>query len=143
MALLSEAVFNRLTTYSGLSALIGTRAYPLRLPQQPTAAAAAAALPAVTYRVVSAERFSAMGYVDKPDVGTRLQVDVWSDTAYHATRGMKQVAKQVRAALTRWNGTYAGVVILDTYFEVEVEYYEPEVDATHRVAIDFRVFYEE
>lgn len=130
------AIYERLRSFAGLTALIGTspaRVYALRLPQKVT-------LPAVTYRIVSGERFSAMGE-DVGDVGTRVQVDAWSDEYDHASRGVLAVAEQIRAALTRFMGTSGGVEIQDIYLENEIDLpYEHDVDAPYHRATDFRVF---
>jgi hypothetical protein len=133
MALLEQAVYSRLSNHAGLTTLVGTRIYPIRLPQRPT-------IPGVTYRVISARRFSAMA-VDVADVETRVQVDAWSDKFNDATRGVMQIAAQIRAALVRWMGTTAGLEIQDCYFENEVDFYEEGVDAPHRRSSDFRVYY--
>ncbi len=50
------AIFTRATTHAGLSALISTRAYLVRAPQNPT-------LPIVVFTRVSSEREHAMGSV--------------------------------------------------------------------------------
>ena len=128
-------LYTRLTTHAGLSALIGTRAYPLHLPQKPT-------LPAVTYHRVSAIRVSAMG-ADTGLVRPRFQIDVWAEEyiTQGATTGAREVAEQVRAALQRWS-TSSGTIVQDSYFLNEVELFEPDTELVH-IALDFEINYEE
>lgn len=128
-------LYTRLTTHAGLSALIGTRAYPLHLPQKPT-------LPAVTYARVSATRVSAMG-ADTGLVRPRFQIDVWAEKyiTQGAKTGAREVAEQVRAALQRWS-TASGTIVQDTYFLNEVELFEPDTETWH-IALDFEINYEE
>jgi hypothetical protein len=122
-------LFTRLTTYPGLNALVGTRVYPNKLPQDPT-------LPALSYRRVSAVRPSAMG----SDIGlarARFQVDVWAAT-YASARA---VAEQLRQALQRWRTT-TGTIVQDSFVLNETDLYEDTTEI-HHVAMDFEINYEE
>lgn len=104
--LVEEALYARLTTYAGLTALISTRVYDAQtVPQNP-------ALPFVAYRRVSTRRHSAMG-ADSGLVVARFQVDAFDDDY----TDVKAVADQVRLALQRWSGTVASVEILDSFIE--------------------------
>lgn len=122
MSLIEEAVANRLSTFGGLTALVGTtppRIWPVLLPQNPV-------YPAVTYQVISAERTSAMG----ADTGlrqTRIQVSSWAPKY----ADVKAVKEQVRAALQRWRGTVLGVVVQDTFIENESDFFDPEIPMYH------------
>lgn len=82
------ALFTRLTsTHAGTAALIGTRCYPLRLPQKPT-------FPAVVY-----QRVSSSGQIGTTDRRTpRLQLSCWATTY----AGARALAVQVRAALEEY-----------------------------------------
>lgn len=109
MADFSNAVRTRLTAHAGTAALISTRAYYAALPQNPT-------LPACTVQQISAPRISAMG-ADVDKVESRQQV-----RAIDSTRaGAKTLADQVRAALQRYSGTSASVVIHDCYLVDETD----------------------
>ncbi len=79
------ALYTRLTSgHTATSALIGTRCYPLRLPQKPT-------LPAIVYQRISSS--PQIGTTDRR--GTRFQFSCWASTY----AGAKALAAQVRAAL--------------------------------------------
>ena len=114
MADFTNAVRTRLTAHAGSTALIGTRAYYGALPQNPT-------LPAVTVQQISAPRLSAMG-ADVDKVESRQQVRACDSTR----AGMRTLADQIRAALQRYSGTSASVVIHDCFCVNEYEVYEPE-----------------
>lgn len=127
---IEDALYTRLTTHAGLSALIGTRAYPTLLPEKPT-------LPAVRYRRISGPRESAMG-VDLGIAHARFQLDSFAATY----TGARDVAAQVRAALQRYRATVGGVEILDIFVENELHLYEDELKI-HQVLQDYRVHHRE
>ena len=130
MAKVEEALHSRMKGFAGLTALVGTRIYPLKLPQDPT-------YPAVTFAKVSGPRERAMG-ADPGVVRSRHQVDSWSEDYDEA----KSVSEQVRLALQRFNGTEASVVIHDIYLDNELDLFEPATD-TYRTMLDFEVIYGE
>ncbi len=81
------ALYTRLTTHSGTTALIGTRCYPLLLPQRPT-------MPAVVY-----QRVSSSGQIGTTDRRTpRFQLSCWASTY----AGAAALAVQVRSALEEY-----------------------------------------
>lgn len=128
MAYLEEALVSALEGHAGLSALIGSRIYPLMIPQ-------GAALPAVTYQRVSGERIHAM--VDDPGLASpRIQVDAWGSTYASA----KAVAAQVIDCLQRWSGTAETVVVQDSYFQGDQDIYDPETERW-QVSMDFIVWH--
>lgn len=123
---LEAALYNRLSTYAGLTALVSTRIYPLVLPQDPT-------LPAVTYQTIGRSmedvRGSGPRYAE-----TRIQIDCWAATYASA----KSVAEQVRAALQDYTGTMGGVggvPVLDGDAVNEIDLYEPDA-LLHRVMVE-------
>ena len=102
------ALYNYLSTYSGLAALISIRIYPLILPQTPT-------YPAVVWQQISGPRVHAMG--DDPGITSpRYQF-----TCYGATHAdAVAVAKQVRLAFENYSGTMGGTGGV-TVYHAEVE----------------------
>jgi hypothetical protein len=79
-------VYSRLTTFAGLAALIGTRAYPLVIPLTGT-------LPAVAYQTISSEpKTSHDGFSGL----TQTRVQLTAVAADYATA--KEVEQQLRAA---------------------------------------------
>jgi hypothetical protein len=129
MSLESE-LYARLSGYGGLSALVGTRIYPVRLPQN-------VALPAVTFQKVTAIRPSNFG-VDTGDVRYRIQIDCWASAMPGETAGANKVAAQVRAALKR----YRGGNIQDCFLENEQDFYDDSAEL-YRVILDFVVWFKE
>ena len=120
----------RLTGYAGLTALIGSRVYPLKMPQKPT-------LPAVSYQRIDGPRESAIAS-DMGMAHPRMQVDCWASTY----AGVKAVATQVRAALQRWSDAAASPVVLDSLLESDQDLYEAEVEI-YRVSMDFIIWHRE
>lgn len=112
--MIEPALFTRLSTFAGLTALVSTRVYPGVAPQN-------AALPFVTYRRVSAVRPWGMGS-DAGIVMARVQLDTFA-LSYAAARS---VAEQVRGALQRWRDEAAAVPVLDCTIEGETDLYEPD-----------------
>jgi hypothetical protein len=93
MITIEEGIVYRLKNYSGLSALVGDRIYPLKLPQ-------GVILPAVTYQRISTPR------VITHDQGTgglampRFQFSAYDD----GYSSVKAVIKQIREALNGYKG---------------------------------------
>jgi hypothetical protein len=90
------ALYNYLSAYAGLTALIGTRIYPLQLPQN-------AKYPAVAYQQISGPRIHAMG-TDPGMTYPRYQFTCWGDDHDDAAA----IAKQIRLAFTNYSGTMGG-----------------------------------
>lgn len=121
----------RLGGYTGLTALVSTRIYAVRLPQNVT-------LPAVSFQVISAPRFSNFG-ADTGDVRYRIQVDCWTSAPHGASGGPDAVAAQVRAALQRYNGGS----IQDVFIEDERDGgFDDEADL-FRSILEFTVWFKE
>lgn len=93
------ALYTRLTTHEGLKALIGARAYPLRLPQEPT-------LPAVTYRRISGAHIQELGG-PAALAQALFQVSCWGATYASAAA----VATQARLALDGYVGALGSCAV--------------------------------
>lgn len=130
MSQIEEAVFSRLSSFAGLTALVAARIYPVVLPQNPT-------YPAVTYQRISSVRAPAMG-TDTGLIATRFQLSTWS-SGYAAAKAVKE---QLRLATERWRGTVLGIVIQDTFIEGEVDLYETAVPVWH-LPLDVRIHHVE
>lgn len=116
---IATAIYDRLTTHAGTSALISTRCYQVRLPDNPT-------MPAVVYHRVSST--SQQGSSDIRDA--RYQCNCWASTS----AGAEALATQVRAALEDWTGStsnikYARVVSEIDDYEDDAEIYRVILDA--------------
>jgi hypothetical protein len=104
MATPEAALVSLLVTGAGnpVAALIGTRAYPLVLPQNP-------AVPAIRYQRISTTRgpYRALGTGRAEYAKPRFQLDCYATTA----AGAKALADAVRIALDGFAGTVAGISI--------------------------------
>jgi len=130
MADLETVLQTRLSTFAGFTALVGTRVYPLKLPQKPT-------MPAVTYQRIDGVRES--GIANEHGMAhPRIQVDSWASSY----GGAKAVAEQVRQALERWSDTTTTPVILDSFIDGDTDLYESDVEL-YRVSMDYIVWYRE
>lgn len=134
MSELEPAVVAHLKAYAGLSALVGSRIYPLTMPQDAT-------LPCVTYQRVSGIRHSAMGQ-DTGLATVRLSFSCWAATYASA----KAVAKQLRLALQRCASTIGSGANTATgvasFIETDIDDYEPDT-GYYRVILDFRISHDE
>ena len=123
-----DEIFARLSSGSTtLAALIGTRVYRTKLPQNPT-------LPAVTYWKVSGNRLHDLtGPTGQSD--PRFQVSCWARTSATA----EDVAEAVRVRLDGWTST-GGVQVAELVNETDL--YDDEVEIYH-VALDFVLMHDE
>jgi hypothetical protein len=105
--MIGKAIYARLGSYAGTSALIGggsnARVYPQIGPQ-------GAAYPFVAYEVFDGERYPCMGS-DGDIVRPRVRLHLWDDD----NAGAHSLDAQVRAALQRFSGSAGGVVIDDIF----------------------------
>ncbi|MEW5921568.1 MAG: DUF3168 domain-containing protein [Bacillota bacterium] len=130
---IEEALYAYLSSHVGLTALVGSRIYPLVMPQGTT-------LPAVTFSKVSGPRVHAMQH-DAGLAYPRFQVSCWGSTYKQA----KEVAAQVRAALQDFKGTMGGpggAEVSGVFLEDETDLYEPNTQIYH-VALDFIIWHNE
>lgn len=127
--MIEETLYTRLSGFAGLTALVGVRVYPNRMPQDVT-------LPAVSYRRVASGRERAMG-ANPGIVRARFQVDAWAAT-YAAARNVRE---QIRLALERWNTT-TGTTVDDVFVESDIDLYEDDTKI-HHLSMDFEVIYRE
>ena len=92
MSTAEELVFARCTTHAGLSALIGLRCYPDRIPEDPT-------YPLVRFTRIGTPTFGLrhMAPGNTPSARVRIQFDAYGETGNDA----RAVAEQLFAA---WDG---------------------------------------
>lgn len=116
MTMLETSLYEVLTTGAQISALVGDRMYPTRLPQGAT-------LPALTYsRVSSVRQYTHSGPSGLDDA--RIQVTCW-DTTYD---GAKALATAVRQDLEAAGYRHQNEVDLD----------EPDTE-TYLTVLDFKI----
>ena len=129
MATASNAVYARLSGFAGLAALVGTRIYPGRVPQD-------AVLPFVSYVRIDEDGEEAMG--DDADHDETLFEVASIGASYDSA---ESVHEQVRGALRRFRGSYGAVTVHDCLFrggEGPVFLDDPaQFEATQRVALRY------
>ena len=130
MASAEEALKARLDGFAPLATLIGTRTWAVKLPQNPV-------LPAVVLTRISTDRRECMG-ASSGVVQARFQLSTKAETVAAG----EAVRVQLRAALNRWRGTSAGVVVQDVFLENELELWD-EAALVHDLTLDVLAFYEE
>lgn len=125
---LEDAVYSRLTTFAGLSALVSTRVYPLHLPQKPT-------YPCIAYRRAATDSEPLLS-TDTDILKAKFEIASFSK-AYDSS---VSVGDQIRQAFQRFKGVESSITILDTIlidldqsFEADYEIYE--------TALTFEIWY--
>lgn len=112
------ALYDRLTGHAGTAALIGTRCYRLRMPDNPT-------MPAVVM-----QRVSGTGQQGTSEVRQgRWQLSCWAITS----AGAEALATQVRTALEEWSGGSSEIKMVTVVSELED--YEDDAEL-YRVIVD-------
>lgn len=102
-------LFQRLTSQTAVSSLVGSRVYPLIAPM-------GTPLPLVVYQRTAVERPQSLaGNVGNPVV--TLQLTTYG-TSYTS---VKAIARAVRLAVDNWTGTTAGVTIQRTTLVTEAD----------------------
>lgn len=130
MSDIDTAIFNRLTGYSALTALVSTRIYRQHAPDNPT-------FPMITFQRISTSREMTLEGVWGL-VRSLYYFDVFGDE--HAST--KAIANQVLAALNGLRGTYSGMDIRSVLSDDEGDSYEEDVDV-HRTTLSFYITYKE
>jgi hypothetical protein len=109
----SSALYAHLSTYAGLTALVGTRIYPQPMPQNVT-------LPAVTYQRIDGVRDDAYTRA----VGStyvRVQLNAWAKTYLQADA----IRTQLRTAM-RAMATGGGLTVHDVRLGTDMDDYDPD-----------------
>lgn len=124
-----EGLFAYLDAHPGLTVEVGSRIYPVKLPQLPT-------FPAVTYTRISTPRLHAFERSLLPH--PRFQFDCWAESYSRA----KDVAAQVRAALNIYRGAMGAYTVQVSIVDDERDMYDPETKLWH-VIVEAIIWYEE
>lgn len=123
----------RLSTFAGLTALVGTRVYPNIAPQN-------AARPYVAYRLVSDIRPPAMGR-DSGVARARFQFDAFADEPAGGYDAADAIRVQIAAALKRWRDA-GPPVVQDTFLVSQIDLYEDDI-RMHNASADYELNYRE
>ncbi len=128
--ILEQALYERMTAFAGLTALVSTRVYPSRAPQNAT-------YPLVVYQRISGEHGEVMEGSDGLGMA-RVQFLAWATTYASA----KAVAEQVRLALQSRVGSLSGLAV--TVVEAaDIPDFWDDTSDIHGAGIDFTIYYEE
>lgn len=115
---------------SNISALVGTRIYGGKLPQDVT-------YPAISYARISGERVHKLTGAGDRAV-PRIQYDCWAESY----TGAKALADLLRQRLNGASGTIGSTVVGMSRLDGEREFYD-DGGVVHRVSLDFFVSYQE
>lgn len=122
------ALFSHLSTYAGVTALAGTRIYPLVLPQQPV-------LPAVTYQPISETPVQDRDSRALTYTRTRVQLVGYSST-HDGAIALRDALRAALGAFERVTGPRVSVALEQ---QVRTEY-EPEM-ARWRALLDYWIWH--
>jgi len=114
-------IFTSLTNHAGLSALVSSRLYPIKLPQKPT-------YPLIKYQRVTNEHINSLTGSSGLNK-SRYQFDIYSET--HSAAG--DIADQLALAMA--SGSYQSILLstADLDFDDNAEKY--------RITIDYSVWH--
>lgn len=131
MSLIETALYERLTSYGDLAALVGTRVYPGGvLPQGAT-------IPAIVMTAVSEPRYhshSGPAGIYYP----RFQFTVSATSALAA----KEIALEVDRALDGASGQWAGIEVRACHVDNITDLPFSDVTEIYQIAIDAIIYYE-
>ena len=117
---IQSMLFDRLTTESGVSALVGARVYPGLLPQKAT-------YPAISYGRVSNSGQWGTGTHRE----SRFQFDCWAKTNVDVVA----LSAAVKGGLEEWGDVDGGYVVKMAWIVNELDDYDPEEDL-YRITLD-------
>lgn len=134
-----EALFSHLSTTAGITALVGTRIYPIVMPP-------GVALPAISLQKISTERIHAFQQ-DTGMASASFQVSAWAktDTVKKGYAHTQACANAVRLALQNYSGTMGGaggVVVGAVSIENEMDDYDAASDV-YAVHQDYEIWFQE
>ena len=93
----NKALYNYLTSYSGLSSLVSNRIYPDELPQEPT-------YPAIVYTLTDEDEVETFQTPESNLISPTYEFECHASTR----AGAEAVAKQLRLAFKNYSGVMGG-----------------------------------
>ncbi|MCK9600682.1 MAG: DUF3168 domain-containing protein [Sphaerochaeta sp.] len=136
---IEQALYSYLSGYSGLTAIVGYRIYPVIRPKD-------SSLPAVVFQKISDSPFHTLEK-DPSFTRSRFQFTGWAKDIDGGASGYaqcKDIAAQLKAALRDYSGTMGGVGgvnVSGALLENESDGYEDSTDE-YRCDLDFFIFHE-
>ena len=132
----SKAIYSRLTGYTTLTNLVGTRIAPMKVPQTWQ-------LPYITYRIVSDPPTHAM-LRDATIYNPLVQVDAREETYSN----VREIAKQLEIRLKDYQGTITvnstSLVVQRIFYEGQTEIEEINTktnEVTFRITQEYRIWH--
>lgn len=125
---LEAALQGHLAAFPSITAVIGSRVYPLLLPQN-------VVYPAISYQRITGQTIqsndgdSKLGY-------SRIQITAWAAT-YAESR---ELAAEIRTALIGFKGLMGAVWITGVTHEIDVDLYDNDTK-TFYTACDYTIWY--
>ncbi len=134
---IESRLYGHLSAYAGLTSLVATRIYPVRMPQD-------VALPALSYQEIS-------GPGEHPIKGaavalkSRYQFTAWAKTT--ATKSghlqAREVIDQVKAALWTFPGVADGVTVFEVTLDIGARDDFDEASETDRCDLDVVILHDD
>lgn len=122
--MIEQLIVTQLNNDAGLTALVGSRIYPYRLP-------ADTSMPAITYRLLESPEDQAL------ESGTGLYRSLYRFYCYGSTYlSSVAVDNALSAALTNWTISSGGVTVQSTRIRNKIDYDDPEIKVLIRI-VDF------
>ena len=128
MATIEQAIYSILAGNSPVAAVVGTRIYQVKMPDNPT-------LPAISYQTVfgsMVESFTGYSGLKNPVIS----IDCWAKTAGAA----HELAEKVRTALHGYAGTYSDITIDNVLEWTHTDLYDSDTEIYH-VSCSARFWY--
>jgi hypothetical protein len=140
MITIEEGIVYQIENFAGLTALISTRIYPLRLPVEVT-------LPAMTYQRISTPREITQDQVNNGSDGGELAYPRFQFAVYDdGYSDVKAVVKQLRKCLNGFSGTFGTgantVKVYGVLAENEIDNYDPDTNL-YWTTVDYFIYHEE
>jgi len=127
-ATIEEAIFSLLTSLSAITALVDSRVYPLKMPQNPI-------YPNIVYKQVS-DRDLPLVNGNGGMYWPRFQFDCYARTYSQ----VKRLARTLRVQITDYSDTVGSIDICRIMFLNEVDDFDP-VAEIYQIPVDFRIQY--
>lgn len=131
-----ESLYAELAGHAGTAALVGTRIYPVSLPQTPT-------LPAITYRLVSQPTEHVFAESASTTKIATFRIQCWAEgtAVLGAWAGAYALATQVEAALDGFSGLLGGAGGITAWVTLTntVDLGDDETDWKRRI-LDFEIW---
>lgn len=123
---IEAAIYNRLSNFAGLTALVSARIFPNFAPKD-------TASPYVVFHKLYATPVSAMS-ADPGLTQTTYRVSIFAKLPID----LSNISAQINLALQRWSGTLESTTIQDSLLETNLDMYEVDTQLHHR-SIQFEI----